>query len=482
MDRRSWYVVLALAGLALSAGPATAQNTYQNQTNVSNLPLAAPTASDVLSGIHGGSYGVGGTTSKFAISALGPVLQGLTPAQLTCASVAQCTAPLGGYPLFVPSAIYADGSTIGSSDEAGFHGGNNTASLLLQSHSPVSYNGNYTANYAVIDCLNATPAPIPTGPNAGNVAICLNVTRNNEAKGLFSIDSAGNFNSNGGGTVGGPLYADVLPPVCPGPTCFLAIPGNPYNGLHVGGTICPETLLACGGLVQSVAPTPAPSVTPAYPMLDLDAYAQSATGTNICVNQSRNNDATALFSVLCNGNAIDYGTFLGAGPVYADNTTATGDTNNGFHAGNTSYPALLQSLAPASSTPMTEIDAYNQTSTGTNPCLNVTRNNGATTLLQVTCAGTTVAAGAISGGSHNVCSTTSGWPCETALTCSLSSATTCSGTIAVPAGSVCTLTANASDTTTGVTSWKASVSSTTLTGTVTATSQTSTAAANATCL
>jgi len=40
----------------------------------SQLPLASPSPGDVLFGIHGGTSGVGGTTSKFAYPLMGPVL------------------------------------------------------------------------------------------------------------------------------------------------------------------------------------------------------------------------------------------------------------------------------------------------------------------------------------------------------------------------------------------------------------------------
>jgi len=82
-----------------------------------------------------------------------------------------------------------------------------------------------------------------------------------------------------------------------------------------------------------------------------------------------------------------------------------------------------------------------------------------------------------------VCSSTSDLPCVATGTCSLSAATTCNFTTSVPASSNCDATRNNSDTTTGVSSWKASLTTTTLTVTVTAAaSQTTTAAVNIHCL
>lgn len=94
-----------------------------------------------------------------------------------------------------------------------------------------------------------------------------------------------------------------------------------------------------------------------------------------------------------------------------------------------------------------------------------------------------LAGGILLGSGHNACSSSSGWPCEASGSCSLSAATTCNFTVTVPAGSVCTATANSSDTTTVVESFKLGVSSTTLTVTaLESSSQTATAAANVHCL
>lgn len=79
--------------------------------------------------------------------------------------------------------------------------------------------------------------------------------------------------------------------------------------------------------------------------------------------------------------------------------------------------------------------------------------------------------------SYPACSATNTVPCTFTISCSISSGTTCNSTATVPAGASCHATADGSDTTTGVSSWKLSLSSTTLTGTVTtASSQTSTTA------
>lgn len=81
------------------------------------------------------------------------------------------------------------------------------------------------------------------------------------------------------------------------------------------------------------------------------------------------------------------------------------------------------------------------------------------------------------------CSSTSDLPCVATGTCSLSATTTCNFTTSVPASSNCDATRNNSDTTTGVSSWKVSLTTTTLTVTVTtAASQTTTAAVNVHCL
>lgn len=287
--------------------------------------------------------------------------------------------------------IYADGAT-GGNTSAGYHGGNSQASLLIQSHSPVNVGTNYIANYIVLDALNAIPNPIPTGPNAGNIAICLNLTRNNEATGLFSVDCAGDFQSSGGATISGAIFADVPPAVCPGPFCFI-VGGNNANGVHVGYPYCPGTYLPC--------------------------------------------------------------------------------------------PGLIQSLTPINTTPMLEFDAFSQTTTGTNLCDEFTRNNGTALLMQIDCFGNTTALGTMSGDQQNQCSASSGWPCETNVNCYLTGTSTCSASAAtaVPANSVCVLTSNStSDTTTGVESWKAGLSGTTLTGKVTVTGNESTFAyANVVC-
>jgi hypothetical protein len=47
------------------------------------------------------------------------------------------------------------------------------------------------------------------------------------------------------------------------------------------------------------------------------------------------------------------------------------------------------------------------------------------------------AGGTVSGTGHNVCSSTSGVPCETTINCSVSAASSCSATATVPSGSVC---------------------------------------------
>lgn len=86
-------------------------------------------------------------------------------------------------------------------------------------------------------------------------------------------------------------------------------------------------------------------------------------------------------------------------------------------------------------------------------------------------------------GGHNTCTSSSQNPCSATMTCSLSAATTCNATVTVPASSICTASANASDTTTGTESWYLSLSTNTLTVTArVSASQTTTAAANVTCL
>lgn len=91
-------------------------------------------------------------------------------------------------------------------------------------------------------------------------------------------------------------------------------------------------------------------------------------------------------------------------------------------------------------------------------------------------------AGAWQGG-HNTCSSSSGNPCSTIVTCSLTAATACTATAPVPSSSICMAQGNASDTTTGAEWFKNSLSTNTLTVTANvASSQTSTVSANVHCL
>lgn len=94
-----------------------------------------------------------------------------------------------------------------------------------------------------------------------------------------------------------------------------------------------------------------------------------------------------------------------------------------------------------------------------------------------------VAVGHVSGAGHNVCSSTSGVPCETTGSCALSAQTTCNFTKTVPTSANCTATPNAADTTTVVEQFKTSLSTNTLTVTeLASSSQTATASANVVCL
>lgn len=84
---------------------------------------------------------------------------------------------------------------------------------------------------------------------------------------------------------------------------------------------------------------------------------------------------------------------------------------------------------------------------------------------------------------HTVCTASSGWPCKGSGACAIASQTTCSFPLTVPASSICTVTSNSNDTSTGIESWKLSLSSTTLTVTGTlATAQSGNLSANITCL
>lgn len=87
-------------------------------------------------------------------------------------------------------------------------------------------------------------------------------------------------------------------------------------------------------------------------------------------------------------------------------------------------------------------------------------------------------------GAHNACTSSSGLPCSVTVTCSISAATSCSVNATVPVSSVCTATANSSDTTTG-TEWIKMGTLSTNTQPVNfnvGSSQTTTAAANVTCI
>ena len=95
--------------------------------------------------------------------------------------------------------------------------------------------------------------------------------------------------------------------------------------------------------------------------------------------------------------------------------------------------------------------------------------------------GNVEAAGHIAGAAHNVCSAGSGVPCGTTAMCALSG-TSCVATAAVPAASICTVTANGTDTTNGVESFKLNLSSTILNvRIIVESSQSATAAVNITC-
>jgi hypothetical protein len=92
--------------------------------------------------------------------------------------------------------------------------------------------------------------------------------------------------------------------------------------------------------------------------------------------------------------------------------------------------------------------------------------------------------GAMDSDTHNVCSPTSGWPCETVVRCSIMAGTTCGNPPAamVPSDSVCVATANGSDTTKGFEVFKLRVSVNKLAVLVRVSpTQTSIAAANIEC-
>lgn len=109
--------------------------------------------------------------------------------------------------------------------------------------------------------------------------------------------------------------------------------------------------------------------------------------------------------------------------------------------------------------------------------------NGSPNAFRIDASGNT-STNIVTEGSHNPCSSSSSWPCETSGSCGLSGATTCSFNVTVPTGAICIATANPSDTTTGVESIRlGAITSNVLPVNITlASSQTATAAANVHCL
>jgi hypothetical protein len=264
----------------------------------------------------------------------------------------------------------------------------------------------------------------------------------------------------------------------PAPTAIVPIV-QPNSGAQL--TTYQTTVSAIWG--SALAALTLPAIFPAGIGFTANSVNVTIIQTTIGALQGTSNTAPAL--ALANSTSATTSASLCG---YANSTLFLGGPCIGGGMVNGSVPIPATSASPAASGGGFTLHNWAYiagTSTAENmTCQPAVTSSGA---VSVACVGGVTGpfwttTGNFTGTAHNVCSATSGWPCETTATCSLSTATTCSATASVPAGSNCTWSPNASDTTTGQATWReTSLVSTTLTLAVTLTSQTATGAVNIGC-
>ena len=210
-------------------------------------------------------------------------------------------------------------------------------------------------------------------------------------------------------------------------------------------------------------------------------YSETTSNYNTFVGATSGYEATGANNTLL-GFESGYGLTTGSSNVLLGgsyNAASYGQVTSGSN-----NVAIGYNIAIPSQTANGQLDILNALYGNGNTGTTTTISTGCLGFYMTTCTNGTIASAVPFVGVHNACSSTSGVPCSFTVSFAVASGTTGSTTTTVPASSVCTLTRNGSDTSTGLSQWTASLSSTTLTTSVLfASSQTSiTAAANGTCL
>ncbi|MGB8265193.1 MAG: hypothetical protein WCE44_02605 [Candidatus Velthaea sp.] len=148
--------VLALSALTVLSAALVQQPLSANAQAISAYPLASPAPADVLLGDHGGVLGVGGTTSKFLVSGLGPAV--------------------GPYLVNVPWAAlpYVPVQTVGGGTNISCVG---TYSVLCGTFPNITITGTYTSSAANPIALTYTGTPVITSATTGtSSALAINAT------------------------------------------------------------------------------------------------------------------------------------------------------------------------------------------------------------------------------------------------------------------------------------------------------------------